>query len=65
MVTRSCYRNENSVYRELNEREIRTMGGGVGCMLWEILLSFLLLRIHHLVVFLFDGQTIVSSIHIE
>ena len=29
MVTKSCYGNENLVYRELNEREIRIMGGWV------------------------------------
>ena len=58
MVTRSCYRKENSVSRELNEQEIRIMGGGGGMHAMEILLLFLLLRIHHLVVFLlFDGQT--------
>ena len=58
MVTRSCYRKKNSVSRELNEQEIRIMGGGGGMHATEILLSFLLLRIHHFVVFLlFDSQT--------
>ena len=41
------------------------MGGGGGVHAMEIPLSFLLMLIYHLVVFLlYDGQTIVLSIHI-
>ena len=52
MVTKSCYRNENSVYRELNEREIRIMGGGGGrggVHAMEILLLFMVIVIHRFV----------------